>query len=704
MRDKHVNILQGLLLISLSTLLSGVVHAVPIYDTSKDVAGLRGRISKNEGYLSYHHVYKPYGEERTGWTDVRHPALDGTVDNKRGYDWSDNQVRVLTHNVNEPGPGGDTNVQAEDRRRDIDVANAALAQAGITVRQAGNATIAGNNIRANADGSPNLSDISTLFGTGRSPNATTVNQYYVDKIPKNYGIAYPPNFAAANGYNNGFAIGDDSRAIANKGSSTFAHELSHFLLDDNRFTTGDTWHSSRRDDLLHADPIDPNPEAYKIASDKFGLREPGKNVGNIGTHSHLNENVTHRTSGDIKSQIRALNESPYVSHKDNGLTYGDVADFDWVEDNWNLERAGGKADNHPTFDPMVWEIGPIAHSTHTDHQHDAWGELNRAAFKGPNFRVVDIVSQIGRYIDMDVDPATKNWSARASALDYEVPKFSKDGVNWVDGILHRVFTKGWTDKSEAENYVSRWISPVEAKYARIVAADHESFADFDGNAQIDAILAARGPYRNGLNKTVFGAKKNPTVSYDALTGKLSFGDGVINVLNRNGVNEGVDASYLFDSLLGATLSISDFSLISPFDDGFLFGDGTISLMRDGITLLSADIPFLLIDDLMKDAFGINMIGDLGNMIIDQALSSLFLDDFMNDYLLADVITTELFGLTSFDLVPLIAAGLSFVNYDVALFGSHSVPEPAVWLMLLTGLALLAGARRWRPTGDFAKTP
>src|SRR5262249_12247929 len=43
-----------------------------------------------QGYLRYVNT----GEERTGWTDVRHPALDGTVDNLRGFDWSDNQVIV----------------------------------------------------------------------------------------------------------------------------------------------------------------------------------------------------------------------------------------------------------------------------------------------------------------------------------------------------------------------------------------------------------------------------------------------------------------------------------------------------------------------------------------------------------------------------------------------------------------------------------
>jgi hypothetical protein len=691
MRNKHVTISQSVLLIFVSTLLPAAAYAIPIYDTSKDIAGLRGRISKNEGYLTYHYVTKPYGEERTGWTDVRHPALDGTTNTSSGFDRSDFSVNVRsTTVVDKNGVAATPNA-----RRDFDYANQIYAQAGISVLQTETARTA----YATVDYPLSTGAEDDLVKMGsRSTNPLTVNNYYVQSYSDgSRGLTSPPTaFPGKDG------IGVTNSAV----NDTFAHELGHYLLDTYR-SPGGSDHDPNGDNLMASGtnrilprPCDAaNPLCYRanaaippVTKSIGAPADPGRATGNLGATDHLNQTVQ-RPGGTPVNQIRALNESVYVTHKDNGLTNGDVADFDWVEDNWNLERAGGAADNHPTFDPMVWEIGPIAHSTHTDHQHDAWSELNRAAFKGPNFRVVDIVSQIGRYIDMDVDSVTKNWSERASALDYEVPKFSKDGVNWVDGILYRVFKDGWTDKSDAENYVSRWISPVEAKYARIVAADHDSYVDYDGNAQIDAILAARGPYRNGLNKTVFGTKKNPTVSYDAVTGKLSFSDGVINVLNRNGANDGVDEIYLFDSLLGATLSISDFSLISPFDDGFLFGDGAISLMRDGIALLTADIPFLLIDDLMKDDFGINMIGDLTNMIIDQTLSSLFLNDFMNDYLLSEVITSELFGLTNFDLASLIRGGLSFVNYDVALFGSHSVPEPAVWWLLLMGLFILARVNR-----------
>ena len=79
-----------------------------------------------------------------------------------------------------------------------------------------------------------------LFGTARSPNGGTINQYYVDGVPGNVGYALPPTYALRGGFanggnttgggpfpvfNNGFLVADTSRALPNGGSSTQAHEL-----------------------------------------------------------------------------------------------------------------------------------------------------------------------------------------------------------------------------------------------------------------------------------------------------------------------------------------------------------------------------------------------------------------------------------------------------------------------------------------------
>jgi hypothetical protein len=191
------------------------------------------------------------------------------------------------------------------------------------------------------------------------------------------------------------------------------------------------------------------------------------------------------------SQIQAVHTSAFVQRNHN-LLAGDRADFDWVEDNFYLENIPG-ADTHPAFDHLVWSIGPIGAPGHAGHDHDNWRTeatppLPAGAFTGDSFRVVDVVSQIARYTDMDID-AANNWSRRQAALDYFV-QFSNNGVNWVDGTPVRVFVLGWTDRAGADDYIARWTSPIAATQLRIGA----KFLDgHDGATQIDAIIASAIP-------------------------------------------------------------------------------------------------------------------------------------------------------------------------------------------------------------------
>ena len=132
---------------------------------------------------------------------------------------------------------------------------------------------------------------------------------------------------------------------------------------------------------------------------------------------------------------------------------------------------------------------------------------------------------------MDVDPGAKNWSERASALDYEAPKSFTDGVDWVDGVLRRMFTEGWTDKSEVENHVSRRISPADAKFVRIV--DRRYFGDLRHVVQRPR---CRYPYR-GDNERKVTRRENDMLelkteflfdarfNVDAIANCMSVGDG-----------------------------------------------------------------------------------------------------------------------------------------------------------------------------------
>ncbi len=86
---------------------------------------------------------------------------------------------------------------------------------------------------------------------------------------------------------------------------------------------------------------------------------------------------------------------------------------------------------------------------------------------------------------MDVD-AEGDRSLRDSVLDYLL-EFSVDGIGWVAGTVEEVFIDGWTFNSAAEDWVARWLSPVDAHFVRIsklITNGH------DGNTQIDAIIAA----------------------------------------------------------------------------------------------------------------------------------------------------------------------------------------------------------------------
>ena len=87
----------------------------------------------NEGFLSF----RDGGEERTGWTDVRHPAyFNGEggeqvtlVNPHLGYDRSDFFVRVRNITVTDSQKAA----TVADLVRDYDFANAAFAQLGISV-------------------------------------------------------------------------------------------------------------------------------------------------------------------------------------------------------------------------------------------------------------------------------------------------------------------------------------------------------------------------------------------------------------------------------------------------------------------------------------------------------------------------------------------------------------------------------------------
>lgn len=581
-----------------------------------DIPVTRLPLAPDEGYLHYQHVERGMfgaGEERTGWTDIRHPVNNnGTdfvafLDRRLGYDRSDFFVQV--HNkVARIDPNGmvDDGIPTPDMPRDYDVANQIWAQAGISVLNAGVQHV--DHRTGNAAGNTPVNSPITLaspdeVGAIQAQNrqaAPIVNNWYATQgTPARLsGNAQVP---VASPTTHGTMIFDAARG------DTFAHELGHYLLDSNRFlqsqlvtitgnptggnfrlrfgsggpttanipfnasaaqvqsalerilgagkvtVTGlgtsaspwvlnmdmsvaplqtvvslsggltggtsprvavDTGHSPSATDLMAAGGFRAIPAGAPKGDGNGAPRQPGQRVGNIGTVSHLNRPVVNarditQQDGTVipagtrsMSQTEAVHRSPFVQHRDNGETFGERADFDWVEHNLALESAGAQAgpnaaDNHRAADAMIWEIDPVlwggppfpANIPHQDHDHGTWGELVLPGFGGPFIRTIDVISQVARYTDMDVDPTTLQWSHRASALDYVTPEFSVDGILWHLGTLVNVFIPGWTEASAAEDYVARWSSPVEAQFMRFPVSPFLGRVH-DNNWQIDAIIAS----------------------------------------------------------------------------------------------------------------------------------------------------------------------------------------------------------------------
>ena len=527
--------------------------------TSTDINILRPPMP-TEGYLNFQHPGSIQGEERTGWTDVRHPAqatLAGQAagrDTMIGYDRSDHFVNARTTAlVDRTGVVGLTGGIPND----FDFANKAWAQAGLSVIET--ATREVTSPPAGAAGSftfpLSFAEEQAIMSANNAAGTGTVEVYYTQGISSG-ALAetwYPTLLDGAGNRDEGIFMANTGVA-ANPRNNTLAHELGHFLTDgqathqpivgetfsdfgidgvpgtgdagegngnfdvgeplndvgldgiagtndfgenDGNFNPPDASHSRDPRNIVGNPQWDPGSTAGES-----GAGNPPWNIANsidvVGRAMSTNPDGSPKVGGTNqieKAQIQTVFSDADVAGwlqipNDHGASFGDRADFDWVEDNIVLEDAAGRADNHPGFDYMVWEIGTIAASGHAGHDHDAWGELVLNSFNGPFFRTVDVVSQIGRYIDTDID-AAGNLSRREAALDYDTLEFSADGTNWSKGSLLNVFIPGWHPNLaiKPEDYVARWLSPIDARFVRVAASG--LVGSHDRNVQIDAIIASQ---------------------------------------------------------------------------------------------------------------------------------------------------------------------------------------------------------------------
>ena len=478
-------------------------HAINI-PTSLDLDIVRPPMP-NEGYLHF----IDGGEDLTGWIDTRNPAFYNGADRRSttvtnttnpggiGYDRSDFQVRVQNVIVTDKN-GVTAGANQASIERNFNFANQIYRQLGISVLSTGNIDAAYNNVTFPVDIN-SFAEVNKLWAANRPAGNTVPNYYVRDFTPAAGGVAGGPNLPGVVNNNGGTAVGDVHFPDA------LAHEVGHFLLDNSRFNNPDNLHSPVLTDLVCGtlQCMFPNDNVKSTLNTQFqrlngAPSQPGQKVGGIGGLDQFSAPVGPMGGPFTTAQIDAIYSSASVLRTDHGATFGDRADFNFVEDNIPLEEAAARTGsnqrmvNHTGFDFMVWQINqgavpaPLDEAA-LDHQTPA-PDLNLPGFNGPFFRTADVVSLISRYADMDVDPTSLNWSARESALDY-ILQFSIDGITWVNGIPVNVFDRGWTAASQAEDFLVRWNSPVDARFVRIQADTLVS--EDDRNTQIDAIIVSQ---------------------------------------------------------------------------------------------------------------------------------------------------------------------------------------------------------------------
>jgi len=319
------------------------------------------------------------GEDLTGWIDIRNPAFYNGADGRSttitnttdprglGYDRSDFQVRV--QNVISTDKNGVTaGPNQASIERDYNFANQIYRQLGISPLSTGNVDARYGNVTFPVDINT-FAEVNKLWAANR-PGGNTVPNYYVrDFTPGASGVGAGPNFPGGN--QNGTAIADAHNR------DSLAHEVGHFLLDNSRFNfpengNTDQFHSPVVTDLMRTGtpgrtiPNDNVKEAVILNGQFDRLNgapsQPGQRVGNIGGLDQFSAPVGPMGGPFTTAQIDAIYNSASVVRADHGATFGDRADFNFVEDNIPLEEAAARPGsnqrmvNHPGFDFMVWQL------------------------------------------------------------------------------------------------------------------------------------------------------------------------------------------------------------------------------------------------------------------------------------------------------------------------------------------------------------
>jgi hypothetical protein len=459
--------------------------------TALDLPGFRTSMP-NEGYLA--HTVNPaagrFGEEWTGWVDVRHPSLLGVTDTDFGYDRSDRHFDVRSNILTDSA-----SITANaSRARDFDYANKAyMLQSGVSIIETDS-----RNVTSGAGGAP-------VFSFGLSFNeekaimpamnaaAPTVENYYAgtngafNSLDSNaFGETYNPSLIAGPANNEGVFMAE--RPVPR--NDTFSHEMYHFVGDGLAVRDpvgGDAAHSNDTHNLIGSG----GSRLIPASTSEIGPRMSAT----VGGKDQL-------ISDQVDRMFNNAGAAPWLQKFDNGGAAGDHVDWDFTVDhnqfandhdndgltpslNFGVEGING-ADNHPGVESMYWGIQPTIASSQVGKVKTGMGVFPATPdFGGNSFRTADVFSLGLRYSDSDINDLG-TLSQREEGLDYNLFFRLADG-SFIPGIPTAVFVGGWTGTSFADNYLARWLSPVDAIGVFIFALND---LGNDGVAQIDAVIVS----------------------------------------------------------------------------------------------------------------------------------------------------------------------------------------------------------------------